>query len=114
MKKITSALAIESFGCGKKIPFPFFANRGLWCLAPLTRSENPRTLLEQVAIQIDGVKHIQEQRELTAYTYIIAGLAFEKALIKQILREKLMQESFHLSRASPTRRRQRSQQRIKP
>ncbi len=73
---------------------PFLANPGLWCLAPLTRSENPRTLLEQVAMQIDSLKDIQEQRELTAYTYIIAGLAFEEAVIKQILREKLMQESF--------------------
>lgn len=74
-------------------PDLFLAIPGLLPLAPLTRSEEPRSLLEQVADKIDRVENRNQQRELTACTELLAGLQFDRDFIRQILREELMRES---------------------
>jgi predicted transposase/invertase (TIGR01784 family) len=74
-------------------PDLFLATPGLLPLAPLTRTEEPRVLLEQVASQIDRVESRSQQRELIACTDFLAGLKFDRDFIRQILREDIMRES---------------------
>ena len=49
--------------------------------------------LQQVAAQLELIEELQQQREISAYTEILAGLKFDKDLIRRFLREDLMRES---------------------
>lgn len=72
---------------------PFLANSGLLPLATLTRTSSPEALLEQVAQQVARIEDIDERRNLAGCTEILAGLRFEKNLIRQLFREEVMRES---------------------
>ncbi|MEM8780439.1 MAG: DUF4351 domain-containing protein, partial [Cyanobacteria bacterium P01_G01_bin.49] len=61
-------------------------------LAPLTASEQPRRLLEQVAQKVSQVA-IEQRSETAAYAEILAGLKYEKELVKQLFQERIMRES---------------------
>ncbi len=74
-------------------PTPLLANPALLPLAVLARTDAPRSLLQQVAAQVELIDELQQQREISAYTEILAGLKFEKDLIRRFLREELMRES---------------------
>ncbi|MFB2898263.1 Rpn family recombination-promoting nuclease/putative transposase [Aerosakkonemataceae cyanobacterium BLCC-F50] len=74
-------------------PTPFLAEPALLPLAPLTRSNNPTNLLEQVAQQVAMLEEPAQKQSLAAAAEIIAGLRFEKSLIRRLFREELMQES---------------------
>lgn len=74
-------------------PAPFLANPALLPLATLTRTASPATLLEQVAQQIARIEDIDERRNILSCADILAGLRFEKDLIRQLFREDIMKES---------------------
>jgi predicted transposase YdaD len=71
----------------------FLGNLALLPLAPLTRTDSAQVLLSQVAQEIAKIPDIETRRNTAAYTEILAGLKFEKDLIRQLLSEEMMQES---------------------
>ncbi|NJL63024.1 MAG: DUF4351 domain-containing protein [Methylacidiphilales bacterium] len=62
-------------------------------LAPLCRTESPQELLSQVATVVATIADRETRQNTAAYTEILAGLRFEKDLIRQLLSEDMMQES---------------------
>lgn len=74
-------------------PTPFLSEPALLPLAPLTRSNNPTNLLEQVAQQVAMLEEPAQKQSLAAAAEILAGLRFEKNLIRRLFREDVMQES---------------------
>ncbi|MDJ0620656.1 MAG: Rpn family recombination-promoting nuclease/putative transposase [Calothrix sp. MO_192.B10] len=71
----------------------FLGNTALLPLAPLCRTDSPRDLLSQVAQEVATISDREMRQNTAAYTEILAGLRFEKDLIRQLLREDMMQES---------------------
>jgi len=74
-------------------PAPLLANPALLPLAVLARTDTPTYLLEQVAARVDMIEGRQQRSDISAYTEILAGLKFNKDLIRRFLREELMRES---------------------
>ncbi|MBD1925908.1 Rpn family recombination-promoting nuclease/putative transposase [Trichocoleus sp. FACHB-90] len=74
-------------------PAPLLANPALLPLATLARTDSPNSLLEQVAAVIDTIEEPQQRGNLAACVEVLAGLRFEESLIRQLLREEIMQES---------------------
>jgi predicted transposase YdaD len=74
-------------------PAPFLANPALLPFATLTRTGSPAALLEQVAQQVARIEDISERRNILSCADILAGLRFEKDLIRQLFREDIMKES---------------------
>ena len=66
---------------------------GLLPLAPLCQTDSPQTLLSQVAQEVAKISDRETRKNTAAYTEILAGLRFEKNLIRQLLSEDIMQES---------------------
>ena len=71
----------------------FLNNPALLPLAPLTRTDSPEQLLSQVAQSVAKIPSRESRQEIAAYTEILAGLKFEKDLIRKFLSEDVMQES---------------------
>ena len=71
----------------------FLNNPALLPLAPLTRTDSPEQLLSQVAQSVAKIPSRESRQEIAAYTEILAGLKFEKDLIRRFLSEDVMQES---------------------
>jgi predicted transposase YdaD len=61
--------------------------------APLTRSDSPQGLLAQVAQKVATIEDRQQRANLASCTGLLAGLRFDKSLIRQLLREEVMRES---------------------
>ncbi len=74
-------------------PTPLLANPALLPLATLARTDSPADLLEQVAASVDMIEETGERQNISACVQVLAGLRFEKNLIKQLFREEIMQES---------------------
>lgn len=74
-------------------PTPFLSDPALLPLAVLTRSSTPTQLLEQVAERVAMLEEPAQQKSLAATAEILAGLRFEKDLIRRLFREELMRES---------------------
>ncbi len=72
---------------------PFLANPGLLPLATLTQTDSPQTLLAQVAEQVDRISDREQRQNIAGCAEILAGLRFEKDLIRQFFREDIMRES---------------------
>ncbi len=66
---------------------------GLLPFVVLSRTEDKSQTLRQVAQRIENLASQQEQSNVAAATSILAGLVLEKEVIRQILREEVMQES---------------------
>ncbi|MEG4967166.1 Rpn family recombination-promoting nuclease/putative transposase [Microcoleus sp. B6-A1] len=66
---------------------------GLLPLATLSQTNSPRTLLEQIATQIATIEEPTQQADLLACTQVLAGLRFEKNLIRQLFRKETMRGS---------------------
>ena len=66
---------------------------GLLPLATLSQTNSPRTLLEQIATQIATIQEPTQQADLLACTQVLAGLRFEKDLIRQLFRKETMRGS---------------------
>jgi predicted transposase YdaD len=71
----------------------FLGNLALLPLAPLCRTDSPRELLSQVAQEVARISDRETRQNTAAYTEILAGLRFEKGIIRQLLSEDMMQES---------------------
>jgi predicted transposase YdaD len=71
----------------------FLGNLALLPLAPLCQTDSPRDLLSQVALEVAKIEERQKRQDTAGYTEILAGLRFEKSLIRQLLSEDIMQES---------------------
>jgi len=71
----------------------FLNNPALLPLAPLTKTNSASGLLSQVATEIAKITDVPARQNTAAYTEILAGLRFEKNLIRQLLSEDIMQES---------------------
>ena len=74
-------------------PAIFLANPALLPLATLTQTDSPQALLRQVAERVARIKDIQQRRNLAGCAGLLAGLRFKGDLIRQFLREDIMQES---------------------
>ena len=72
---------------------PFLANPGLLPLATLTQTDSPQALLAQVAERVDRISDREQQQNIAGCAEILAGLRFEKDLIRQFFREEIMRES---------------------
>ena len=72
---------------------PFLANPGLLPLATLTQTDSPQALLAQVAEQVDRISDREQRQNIAGCAEILAGLRFEKDLIRQFFREEIMRES---------------------
>ncbi len=71
----------------------FLANPALLPLATLTRTDSASTLLAQVAEQVARIPDIEQKQNIAGCIEILAGLRFEKDLIRNFLREDIMRES---------------------
>jgi predicted transposase YdaD len=71
----------------------FLGNSALLPLAALCQTDSPRDLLSQVAQSVARISDRVARQNTAAYTEILAGLRFEKDLIRQLLSEDIMQES---------------------
>lgn len=71
----------------------FLNNQALLPLAPLTQTDSPATLLSQVGNRIARISDIDVRQNIAGCTEILAGLKFDKTLIRQFLREDIMKES---------------------
>ncbi|MDJ1183971.1 Rpn family recombination-promoting nuclease/putative transposase [Roseofilum casamattae] len=74
-------------------PNLLLSSPGLLPLATLSKTEEPRRLLEQVVNQIATIEESSEQANVRACSQILAGLRFDKTLIGQLLRTEMMRES---------------------
>lgn len=74
-------------------PVLFLDNPALLPLATLARTNSPQSLLGQVAEQIAKIPDRETKQNIAGCTEILAGLRFEKDIIRQFLREDIMQES---------------------
>jgi predicted transposase YdaD len=73
-------------------PELFLYDPALLPLAPLTATNEPQILLQRVIQQVNELE--QDKRvEISAYAQIIAGLKYEKDLVKRLFREGMMRES---------------------
>lgn len=71
----------------------FLTNSALLPLASLTRTNSPQSLLAQVAEQVAKISDREKRQNIVGCVEILAGLRFEKDLIRQLLREDIMRES---------------------
>jgi len=71
----------------------FLNNPALLPLAPLTKTNSAPGLLSQVGTEIAKITNVATRQNTAAYTEILAGLRFERNLIRQLLSEDIMQES---------------------
>lgn len=74
-------------------PTPLLSDPALLLLAVLAYTDSPQSLLEQVASQVAKIEEVDQQRNVSAYTQLLAGLRFEKDLIRQVFRGTVMRES---------------------
>ncbi|AFZ22609.1 hypothetical protein Cylst_0235 [Cylindrospermum stagnale PCC 7417] len=72
---------------------PFLANPALLPLATLTQTDSPPALLAQVAEQVATIPDREQRQNIAGCVEILAGLRFEKDLVRQFLREDIMKES---------------------
>lgn len=74
-------------------PAFFLKNPILLPFAPLAQTNHPETLLQQIAEQVATIGPIQDQRQVSAYVQLMAGLKYNKEAIKQVFSEGIMRES---------------------
>ncbi len=74
-------------------PALFLTSPGLLPLATLARTNAPSTLLTQVAEQVATIEDKSQRQNLSGYAQILAGLRYDKDLIRKLFREDIMKES---------------------
>ncbi|GAB4279840.1 MAG: DUF4351 domain-containing protein [Oscillatoriaceae cyanobacterium] len=74
-------------------PAMFLNSPGLLPLATLARTNAASTLLTQVAEQVATIEDESQRQTLSGYAQILAGLRYEKDLIRELFREDMMKES---------------------
>jgi predicted transposase YdaD len=74
-------------------PSPFLNTPALLPLATLARTDSPQGLLVQVAERVARISDREQRQNISGCTEILAGLRFEKDLIRRFLREDIMRGS---------------------
>ncbi len=74
-------------------PNLLLSSPGLLPLATLSKTTEPRQLLQQVADRVATIEERKQQVNILACSQVLAGLRFDKTLIKQLLRKETMRES---------------------
>ncbi len=74
-------------------PNLLLSSPGLLPFATLSKTTEPRQLLQQVANQVATIEETKQQADVLACSQVLAGLRFEKKLIRQLLRKEIMRES---------------------
>ena len=74
-------------------PAAFLASPALLPLATLAQTDSPQGLLAQVTEQVAKIPDREQRQNISECTEILAGLRFEKDLIRRFLREDIMRES---------------------
>ena len=74
-------------------PKELLKNPALLPLASLCCTSKPEQLLAQVAQELTKIESSAERGQIAACTEILAGLRFDKNLIREFLREDIMRES---------------------
>jgi predicted transposase/invertase (TIGR01784 family) len=74
-------------------PQTFLQDRALLPLAVLCKTKDKSQLLSQVAGKVASIEDTGQRQELAACTQVLAGLRFNKNLLKNFFREEIMQES---------------------
>ncbi|MEQ8539214.1 MAG: DUF4351 domain-containing protein [Coleofasciculus sp. D1-CHI-01] len=74
-------------------PAPFLANPTLLPLATLARTDEPQGLLAHLPEQVARIPNREQRQNISGCTEILAGLRFEKDLIRRFLREDMMRGS---------------------
>ena len=74
-------------------PNLLLSSPGLLPFATLSKTTEPRQLLQQVADRVATIKESKQQADVLTCSQVLAGLRFEKKLIKQLLRKEIMRES---------------------
>ncbi|TWH55421.1 putative transposase/invertase (TIGR01784 family) [Dulcicalothrix desertica PCC 7102] len=74
-------------------PEIFLNSEGLLPLAPLAATSSPEALLSQVVEKIATISNRGDRQNTAAYTQILAGLKFDKTMIRNLLSEDIMKES---------------------
>ena len=72
---------------------PFLDNPALLPLATLTRTNSPQSLLSQVAQKVATIPDREQRQNIAGCVEVLAGLRFDKDLVRQFLREDIMKES---------------------
>jgi predicted transposase YdaD len=74
-------------------PELFLNSEALLPLAPLAATSSPEALLSQVVEKIATIPNRGDRQNIAGYTQILAGLKFDKAVIRNLLSEDIMKES---------------------
>jgi predicted transposase/invertase (TIGR01784 family) len=74
-------------------PAPLLEAPELLPLAALAKSDDPNTLLRQVAQRVAIMEDVGLRQNIIASASILAGLRFEESFIRSVLREDIMKES---------------------
>lgn len=74
-------------------PAPLLENTALLPLATLAQTNSPIALLEQVAQRVATIEAPTLRQNISACVQVLAGLRFEKNLIRGLLRREIMRES---------------------
>ncbi len=74
-------------------PAPFLSDPALLPFAPLTRSDRPRDLLQQVAEATRQITNLTQRREIIACTAIMSGIIYNPETIRDLFREDLLEDS---------------------
>lgn len=74
-------------------PEPLLQDPALLPLAVLAAADNSTELLNQVASEVAKIESTVQRQEISASTEILAGLRFNRNLIRNLFREEIMRES---------------------
>ncbi|RUT08845.1 hypothetical protein DSM106972_008980 [Dulcicalothrix desertica PCC 7102] len=74
-------------------PELFLNSQALLPLAPLAATSSPEVLLSQVAEKIATIPNRDDRQDIAGYTQVLAGLKFDKTVIRNLLSEDIMKES---------------------
>jgi predicted transposase/invertase (TIGR01784 family) len=74
-------------------PEPLLQDPALLPMAVLAAANNATELLTQVASEVAKIESTVQRQEISASTEILAGLRFNKNLIRNLFREEIMRES---------------------
>ena len=72
---------------------PFLDNPALLPLATLTHTDSPHSLLSQIAQKVATIPDREQRQNIAGCVEVLAGLRFDKDLVRQFLREDIMKES---------------------
>ncbi len=71
----------------------FLESVGLYPFASLAQTEEPELVLREVAARIEEIPERKLQADISAMSYILAGLVLDRDRVGQIIRRDIMRES---------------------